>query len=113
MNGKITMAEFQRASAIRRMLTQATEATTAPAAAAASVAPTAPATAATGPLSFVGTRPPAAPAAPRPSWLIRVTEAPGDWSAPVDCRLRKLLKRMLRAYGLKCKACWREPEGPP
>jgi hypothetical protein len=50
-------------------------------------------------------RPTAAPAAPRqtpprPIWHITVTDA-GD-PVPVDARLRRMLKGMLRAYRFKC-----------
>lgn len=36
------------------------------------------------------------------TFILRLTPAPGNWTAPAERRLARFLKTALRAYGLKC-----------
>ena len=41
----------------------------------------------------------------RPRYHLEVEAVPGDYLAPPERRLARLLKCMLRAYGWRCTAC--------
>lgn len=38
-------------------------------------------------------------------YLLRLRASPGNWLAPVERRLARLLKAMLRGYGFRCIDC--------
>ena len=42
---------------------------------------------------------------PRVVIMLHLTPAPGNWQAPADRRLARLLKAMKRGYGWRCVAC--------
>jgi hypothetical protein len=41
----------------------------------------------------------------QPTIVLHVRPAPGNWQAPPEKRLARLLKAMLRGYGWRCIAC--------
>ena len=42
---------------------------------------------------------------PRPRYYLELEPVPGNYLAPPEKRLARLLKTMLRAYGWRCNAC--------
>lgn len=42
--------------------------------------------------------------------VVHFVPAPGNWQAPPDKRLARLLKCALRAFGLRCLLCREQPQ---